>query len=668
MRVDDLNNQSDGAITKGRVINNTDGDEGLAVYTYVSNFRYSNVLTYPAINRRYSKLTNTKYVPNNVSLADTDVSINNLLCEECIHGKIEHDLGVHIAGVTSGGYLNTDLGSTTESPDLYEEVMLTQLKAIKTNVFISYKDQIVVALAPIIRDFSESFLLQGEGDVFACNYSFLSMAPVPNLDDSFTQEADYGIRSIKLFICESRFNLNQRYVTLGDYSTYYFPLMGGSAIPDDRQQYWTCKLNQLSAVVNRIQYSKDFNALNEYEQYGVFDHDDTYENKLPFAIARSQKASRATSLEDGWRIFKPNDIFYTVRDKGKINNLCAWGSDSLLIHHEHALYKTRDKAVLQTDITLISLGSGELFALEPAEIAPTSEGYGGLQNRFGAILCQAGYIFIDAAVGDILIYKGDNSFTTLNKGFRTFFEETFRTQLVGDNPFADSGITLAFDKENYRLVLSLKAPLPFTATFDLVKEEWASCHDYIPDFLVNTRTTLYSFKGTSLYEHGKGPVGNYYGVVYPSFVDLIINEEPTKEKILFSLQWLSKIVKEGAVKRDETITHITVWNDTFCTGKIAVVPQTNIADYEGKNVSQKNAGWNFNDLSDRVVDHTQPIVADITADFRPIESNINLDSAWFDRPEMRGKYFIVRLEYSNFEDKSVSLKELLPSLKISNEI
>jgi hypothetical protein len=35
---------------------------------------------------------------------------------------------------------------------------------------------------------------------------------------------------------------------------------------------------------------------------------------------------------------------------------------------------------------------------------------------------------------------------------------------------------------------------------------------------------------------------------------------------------------------------------------------------------------------------------------------------------MRGKYFIVRLEYSNFEDKSVSLRQLLPSLKLSNEI
>jgi hypothetical protein len=670
MKVDNLNTLSDGIITSGRVVYNNDEDAeaGIGVFTYVSNYRYSDEINYIPAGKRYSKLSNTKYVPSNVSLGDSDGTINNLLGNEFVHGKIEHDLDIDISGVDSGGYLRTDLGDDVDSPNLYEETVLTQVKALKTNVFVAYKDQIVAALSPIVRDFSVGKKIEGEGDVFACNYSFVSMAPVPNEEDSYTEDANHGIRNIKLFLCESRYNLNQRYTTIGDYNTYFFPFIGNSAIPQDRQQYWTCKLNQLNATVNQIQYSKDFNTINEFEQYGVFDHDTEYDNKLLFALVRSAKASRATSVEDGWRTFKPNDIFYTVRDKGLITNLVAWGTDSLLIHHEQALYKTRDKAVLQTDITLVSLGSGDLFALEPSEVAPTSEGYGGLQNRFGAVLCQAGYVFVDAAVGDLLIYKGGDTYTAINKGFRTFFEETFRTQVIGDNPFKDSGLTLGFDKENYRLVLSLKAESSFTASFDLLKDEWVGCHDYIADFFVNTRQNLYSFKDTSLYVHGQGPYGNFYGTVYPSFVDIIINTEPTKQKILSSVQWLSRVVKNGSVRIDETITHITVWNDTFCTGRIEIAPQTNLWEYDNKNTRQINEGWSFNDLADRVKDHTSPIVDDIFADYRPISDNIDTTTAWFQNPEMRGKYFIVRLEYSNFEDKSVSLRQLLPSLKLSNEI
>lgn len=664
-RLTDMNNEPTGQIDYGRIVWNN--DENTPVWVYVSNFRYAATQSLLASGFRYTKLDNTKFIPNNVTIDDPEGTINNLLNEEVIHGKIEMALGIQISGFDGGGAFITDLGDNPGSPNLYEESALTVVKTAKSNLFISYKDQIVIPMGQVVKVFDTPAVINKEGDAFIAFYSFLCMATAPNLDGPFTYEPNVGIRNVKSFLCESRFNLNQRYITIGDYNTYFYPYVGGVAIPDDFTQYWYMRLNQQACPVNQIQYSKDFNTINEYEQYGVYDHTADYENEIPFAIGRSQKASRATDIEDGWRVFKPNDIFYTVRDKGRIKNLVAWGTDSLLIHHERGLFKTRDKTVLQSDIGNISLGSGELFALEPAEVAPTEYGYGGLQNRYAAILCEAGYIFIDAYTGEIFGYKGGENLTVLGKGLRTFFEQVFRDQIIEDNPLNVAGITMAFDKLNYRLLLSLKALVGFTVSFDLIKEEWAAFHDYFPDLLVNTRKKIYAFKDNTLHEHNKGPVGSFYGNTFPSFVDLVINDAPTKEKVLAAIAWFTEVTVDGVNYPNDTLSHITVWNDHFCTGKIAVTPQTNLAEYDNKNTKKARGGWSFNSLKDAVVDPSQPFVYGVFNDYRPISTNIDQSGAWFDHAELRGTYFIVRLEYSNIEDKSVSLRAMQPEIRLSSE-
>lgn len=642
---------------------------GYDVYTYVSNFINATSAATIASNRKFILLKNTKYIPANVLFTEVDTAFNNLTNEECLYGLADLPLDmITISGASSDAdALKVDVGTQVESPNLWEETVLTLIKTPRTNFFVSYNDQqiipITIPIAPIVGTVN---LLKGEADGFICINSFLTMASAPGTADfAINLTSDAGVRCVKVYLCESRFNLNERYLTQGDYNTYFFPA-GGFTKQTFNKDYWFSQIDQLNCPVNQIKLSSSFSRVNDLEQYGVYDHTKTYQSDFPYAIARSQKASRANNIEDGWRIFKPNDVFYTIRDKGLITNLMAWGTDKLLIHHERALLRTRDKAVLQTDITEISLGSGDLFALEPQEIIPTEYGYGGTQHKFSCLLCEAGYVFVDKDAGEILLYKNGDNYINIGKGFAGLFQEIFANRIVGDNPYNGTSITMVFDKLNYRLFLSLKAEdISFTASFDLIKEEWMGGHNFNPSGVVNTRKNHYSFDTQRLFKHNVGKYGEYYGIIYPSFVDIIINDEPDKEKILAAVEWISKVYKNNTYIADETITDVTIWNDHFCTGKISVDIITHIVEYEDTNTKNADRTWRFNKIKDAVRDNSLPFIDGIFSDYRPISSNIATDLAWFEEQEFRGKYFIVRLEYSNSEDKLVSLRKLLPNFRES---
>ncbi len=653
----------------GRLIQGRQDLSSEDVYTYISDFTLAESVNQIDLGHHYIALENSKYMPANVALATSDVYINNLLNEQALYTKPEISLSVGVSGVSSGGLFKVVSGGGTDSPNLLEDTRLIALKILKSSLFVSYTDQQIVPIQTIIRNPVVSTIYDisiGDADGFICLYSFLAMASEPGASTGpFNFTANDGIRCVKQFLCESRYNLNERYSDISDLTTYYYPFAQSTVLSDSRN-YWYEKLDQTSCDVNKILYTKEFNALNDFEPYGVFNHRIVYQNSLPYAIARGQKSSRDNDLDDGWRKFKPNDIFFTTKDKGTITNLVAWGTDSLIIHHKYAILKTRDKAVLQTDITTISLGSGDLFELEPREVNPTSQGYGGTQHRYSCLLCEAGYIFLDAEVGEFMLYSGGQNYDVITKGFKNFFRDVFRNNPVGNNPFNNTAIVTAFDKEHYRLILSLKASEnSFTASYDLIQGEWSCTTDYKPDYIFNTRRNLYSFKQTLLYKHNHGAYGNFYGITYPSFVDIIINNDKNTEKILHAIRWISRVEKDKVNKDNETITSITIWNDYYCSGKIDINKRDNLATYEGKNTNQLDSIWSFSEIFNKIKDKTLPFISDIANDYKLIDTNIIDTLPWFNKASIRGKYFIIRLEYSNIEDKLVSLRSITPELEQS---
>lgn len=671
-------------------------------YTLISNFTKFAKITktdlLPSNANALKALTSINYIPNNTKIDISGYTVENRGSEEVVFAKYQ----IPPTDLVSGGVLATSSNPAIPAFSLAveETTFLSALKVIKSNFYANFDSREIVANPTIFRDQLSSHTLEYTGDCFIGIGSYATLAP---LNQNAIESTTEMVVNFKVHVQSGRHNPSNRYITLGDYSTYFFPDAG--LFDNVNQNSSWFYLNPRTARWNNFQYDKDFSATNDFNVAKVFTSEDLNNTSdYLFRIIRSTKASRENALEDGWRTFKALDYFDTVRNKGPIINLQAWGTDSLIIHHKYGFFKTRDKAVLQTNLINVTLGSGDIFAIEPKEEQATRTGTGGTQHRYSCLLTPIGYFSVDAEVGKIYLYDGSN-LRDVGKGFTNIFLDHLRNP-TRDNPFNFDGITLVYDQDYNRLILTQKensypatpeaeaivgAPTgiinrhSFTASFDLDRGEWVSAHDYIPDYIFNTRTSLYSFKGNRLLKHNKiyDPLGvdpenrgefynaepPYTSQIFPFFVDFIVNDGNKEEKILSTIQWLSKainntVVDNKGIYQRKTITAVTVWNDQHCTNKITVVTNEYESVFVDANCKIVDEKWEFNDLFDNVIDPSIPFVDKRLNDYRPLPANM-APPVWYDSEPLRGKYFIVRLEYDNVDGKEVHLRELIPSIRKS---
>jgi hypothetical protein len=200
-----------------------------------------------------------------------------------------------------------------------------------------------------------------------------------------------------------------------------------------------------------------------------------------------------------------------------------------------------------------------------------------------------------------------------------------------------------------------------TASYSQIVGDWVFFHGYHPDHYIFTRNQLFTIKDNVFYKHNAGPRGVYYNPteVQPFFVDLVVTEQ--KEGILSALQWLSEVLDpSGKDKEHLTFTHITIWNNYQCTGKITLDNAFSNLQYD---THRKTKGaWNYNDIRDIVVDNESPFLKTIFEDYAVDLTKINVNLPWYRKQLLQDDHFIVRLEYDNTADQDILLHQLGASL------
>lgn len=195
----------------------------------------------------------------------------------------------------------------------------------------------------------------------------------------------------------------------------------------------------------------------------------------------------------------------------------------------------------------------------------------------------------------------------------------------------------------------------FTLSFSVRDGNWVFYHDYIPDFYFHTREQLYSLKNRRIYKHNGGAPGKYYDPQSKSFfMDLVFTSD--RDMILNTVEWISEVLSTlGAEQEFRTFTHITVWNNQQCTGRIALSDHKDILTYD---TSRKTRGsWSFNAFRDKVKQRDGDFLFDLFSDFAVKPDKLATKRAWFNEALMEDRYFIVRLEYDNSEGNTLFLHE-----------
>ena len=568
-----------------------------------------------------------------------------------------------------------------------EEYYLSTLCFYRTNIYIPFTSQQLVYAGEannVITAGTYDDYTVDDGDTFVASHSYVSYGPRSGLTSLGNGGTAFtGNIYIHNFPARSTGNPELRHHVPSDPITYYFP----------RTRYTTGGFDAFTrgADSNDIRYNDDYSSIRDIVKSFPYDSSSEIITEEPYKILKGIEPNRSSSIDTSWREFLPADFYQSVTDKGKITNIQGYGTDILFIHHENALFRTRDKFNFNAGGQNVTLGSGEIFELEPQEFQPSTEGFAGTQHKHSCLLTKLGYTFVDAKQGNWFLAT-PKGIVLLTNGLKIFFRDNL-PNINNDNFYLRSGNTkgfdIAYDERLERLILCVKdindvTNNSYTISYSPLTKSIVSFHDWLPDMIFGDRKELYSFKynasNSLLYQHGNNVAGSFYGAIYSFFVDAIFNnltsssitslgyKIPNKKDKLFQTIEFKVEIRDGddVLRYDETLTHLTSYTDSHCSGINPIV----LGDIDTRNIRNRKGTWLFNkfrDVLDRSGGNTYTQFLDtIFNDFSIIGGALDTGQSVFTKRRFVSPYMVVRFEYDNTIDRNVILIDVDCKAIISN--
>jgi hypothetical protein len=324
----------------------------------------------------------------------------------------------------------------------FEEGIIVDLIVDKTDIYQNFYSQTLTSGGNVLP-IGDTTILWG-GDCFVSQYTFNTYGRYNSIDQDGS-----GIRGFKVarrIVCESVSNINLRYQIPGNIYSDYWPV--SPVLYGDITNYLVNVDRSIDP--NQFGYTKDFNQLNDLTSSVIWSPFQEYIYDHPYRIHRGGRASR-TGRPRSWRTFLPLDYYEMQKNMGHLINLEGM-DDRLIIHCENAMFLTQDKSKLEQGLISITLGAGDIFQFEPQEAISSKLGYGGTQHDISCIRNPFGYMFVNAKMGEIYLYKGKLSL--INEGINTFLREFLAIPDV--NTFSGNGITLGWDNKYKRIIATVK--------------------------------------------------------------------------------------------------------------------------------------------------------------------------------------------------------------------
>ena len=675
------------------------------IQTYGLNFietTRTNVFSTVGNSEIYREIAFNLYVNSQIIANKSGLEFDNRYLEDTLICKLNRGLPT----VTANARFDTGSESLNNKNIQY---YLSTLAIINYNPYYNFYAQKPVSTGVInpIIGFVNNSCKTYSGDTYITYNTFntLGWGASQSTVGTGTYDEFKGIRTFHTFLCESTLPLDLRTITDSDVNQRYFPRYGANLLRDLNNRWnVTCnfwddsilKINNLTPLILNNPYQENF-------------------SKFDFRIFRSSPLSKE-SLSNNWSIWLTNDYYEANKNKGKLTNI--QGADrNLYIQTRQASYYTTGNEQLNTDAVTAFVGVGNIFEREPIEILPSEEGTVGTQNMFSSVLTKYGLLTIDRENGFIWLLNGSEA-TNISKGLQMWFKQNLdysleRIEFQEDNPLSLFGFTAAYDWFSDRLIIakkfykltntaiflleqssniypnlryvngrfiyatsSIKKEVvlfdneaffinkSWTYSYSFITQEWFSEHDYLPDFLVNTRNLLLSFKDNFIYNNNNlnnkaiyynttlkdiDSVNPELGQPYISYIIPIFNFNTKDSKIFTALSWLAKVFKKQVYQQQNTFTSILIWNDYQTTGEVGLI-NFNFDNYFNSNTRNIKDTWMFNHLRDLLREdylstETEPFILnyDVNTDLSPIDTNKPFEK----RRPLIDKYLAVKLLHDN---------------------
>ena len=274
------------------------------------------------------------------------------------------------------------------------------------------------------------------------------------------------------------------------------------------------------------------------------------------------------SRRDTWRVFLANNYRDFPSPVSSIKSINKTGALFMMARQSPIQFTGVEELRMDGTNTKVTIGDGGLFNQELQSVVNVDKSYeyGSNQGRYCAINTTHGLFWVSQNQGKVFQLQGGLNDIT-NGGLKWWFAKYLPSQVVSlypdyplaDNPVVGVGVQLIYDniyellyliKKDYKpkftdaSTLELRngqfyipgtnttIPLTntayfedasFTASYDPKAKAWISFHDWIPTFVIPSRTHFLTIKENTFWKHNVrcDSYGNYYGVDYPFEVEFV---------------------------------------------------------------------------------------------------------------------------------------------------
>jgi hypothetical protein len=228
----------------------------------------------------------------------------------------------------------------------------------------------------------------------------------------------------------------------------------------------------------------------------------------------------------------------------------------------------------------------------------------------------------------------------------------------------------------------------WTKSFCTLIDGWKSYHSYLPNYIYNTQSSLFSSLATSdsIWEHNIGEFQTYYGVKHPFIVEAVATLDTLNTYTTPAISYLANVLEFNSNSKE----WLEIDFDTFNKGVFYSTNQSSgMVDLTIKNnsnpfasitntpgailVNKEEKSWNVNNIRNNVIDSTETLFtkewAAIQTDYfidKVVNSNaIDINKTLFTTDKLRDKFMACRFVYDNPNNRKFNFKYLIDKSKIS---
>lgn len=353
-------------------------------------------------------------------------------------------------------------------------------------------------------------------------------------------------------------------------------------------------------LFDEFTYNPVYQQQNNLKTYISQPFNTNFTEELPYIIYASNLKNDGEIL-DSWRQYTANNSLSVEGVYGEINKIVNW-AEKILAYQERAMsiVSTQEKGTVQNETgAIIQTGTGDILSRNDYISKDT-----GTIHQHSVVVTSSGVMHADARLRKVFMLgaakQGDllESLTDV-KGLSAFFRDNIDgTMLDQDTVIFNNGIHGVYDPLYNKTYMTFEKninglPVSFTIAYNHYLDAFESFYSFTPHLYISLGRRLLSTNSddTVAYIHNIGNYGEFYGQIFNSQFEFIVNGDPTSLLTFRTdwTRWWTQVEDPNGLNVNETISTLRFKNDYQDTGVINCVRPK---------IKQFERGWSLDIIRD----------------------------------------------------------------------